>query len=284
MTNAGVNTSESTLPLWKVRVLRISLGLLVLVSGYAFSAYSYSGPRYGFNTDQALGSVLFWSAVVYLIFSFPLRSVTISFTRYARDRVGVVSALVYAVVHLFLYSFTLEAILVRTLAPGFSVGGASVWVNTDLLSPPSGLNALLDLAYNPSLTISLPPIFGVVLSAYNFATAGVISALVATSVGIIRRIMGLYKLGRGLRVKTYAGLPALGVVLGASCCLSPPILLGLLTPAIGAVADTLGAYYITYFLFPWLAVTALYLNYRSLMKLSKAWTGACCERPKPSLG
>jgi len=32
------------------------------------------------------------------------------------------------------------------------------------------------------------------------------------------------------------------------------------------------------------AGNALYLNYRSLMKLSKAWTGACCEPPKPSLG
>ncbi|MEM0120364.1 MAG: hypothetical protein QW514_08875 [Thermoprotei archaeon] len=245
------------LPWWHAL---ITMGLGVLLS---YAAY-FNGPKYGFNTWEGLGSLIFWYSLVYLIFRFPLRSTLPVFLRHLRSRAGVLAGSLYVAFHLLLYGFILEVILVRVYAPSFGGVPAAVWVNTNLVLPPNLENTLLGLTYSPSITLSIPPIFGAVLSLYSISAAFIIAVLVVANVGLIREV-GSCSLG--LKSRVYVGLPVLGVVLGASCCLSPPLLLALVAPVTAAVTYSLPAYYATYFTFPPLAILALYLNQRSVSRL-----------------
>ena len=61
--------------------------------------------------------------------------------------------------------------------------------------------------------------------------------------------------------------PALGIALGASCCLSVPLLVTVAAPSAAALSSSLWLYDATYFLFPPLAVVLLYGNLRSVEKI-----------------
>ncbi len=227
--------------------------------------YAYfGGPAYGFNGYEALASLLFWYGVVFLVFRFPLYSTLDVFMRHIRSKVGVTAATLYVVFHLLLYGFILEAILTRLYAPSFGGVPAAVFVNTNLVEPLTFTNILLGLTYNPSVTLSVPPIFGAVLSVYSFSAALIIAELVVANIGAIREVGSC---SIATKSRAYVALPALGAVLGASCCISPPVLLALFAPVTAAVTYSLPAYYVTYFTFPSLAIAALYLNLRSTMKL-----------------
>jgi len=239
--------------------------LIIMVLGVSLSYLAYfMGSAYGFNPWEGAGSILFWYSVVYLVFRFPLRGTLTVFLRHVKSGVGVVAASLYVAFHLLLYGFILEAILTRLYAPTFGGVPAAVWVNTNLVLPPTPLNALLGLSYNPSITLSIPPIFGAVFSLYSISAALIIAVLVVANIGLIREV-GSCSLG--LKSRVYVGLPTLGVALGASCCLSPPLLLALVAPVTAVVTYSLPAYYATYFAFPPLAMLALYLNARSTLKI-----------------
>jgi len=243
----------------------ITMGLGVL---FAYIAY-FNGPPTGFNAWEGVGSLLFWYSVVYLVLRFPFRGAFNVFLKYIGSRMGILASSLYVAFHLLLYGFILEVIFVHLYAPSFGGVPAAVWVNTNLVLPPTPLNTLLGLSYNPSITLSVPPIFGAVLSLYSFSSALIIAVLVVVNVGLVREV-GSCPLG--LKSRVYVGLPALGIVLGASCCLSPPILLALAAPATAVITYSLPAYYVTYFTFPPLAMLALYLNARSTAKIHRRLT------------
>jgi hypothetical protein len=241
--------------------------LITMGLGVAFSYAAYfDGPDTGFNAWEGLGSIIFWYSVVYLLLRLPLRNALTMFLKHIRSWVGITAASLYVAFHLLLYGFILEAIFVHLYAPSFGGVPAAIWVNTNLVLPPTPLNALLGLSYNPSITLSVPPIFGSVFSLYSISAALIIAVLVVANVGLIRE-MGSCPLG--LKSRVYVGLPALGVALGASCCISPPILLALVAPVTAVVTYSLPAYYATYFTFPPLAMLALYLNMRSTLKIHR---------------
>ena len=62
--------------------------------------------------------------------------------------------------------------------------------------------------------------------------------------------------------------PALGIVLGASCCLSVPILVTVAAPSAAVLSSSLWLYDATYFLFPPAAVILLYLNLYSVGRIT----------------
>ena len=62
--------------------------------------------------------------------------------------------------------------------------------------------------------------------------------------------------------------PALGIALGASCCLSVPILVAVAAPGAVALTSSLWLYDATYFLFPPFAVILLYLNLYSVERIA----------------
>jgi membrane protein implicated in regulation of membrane protease activity len=63
-------------------------------------------------------------------------------------------------------------------------------------------------------------------------------------------------------------LPALGVVLGASCCLSVAGLVALAVPSASQLSSLLWVYYVTFFLFPLVAAVLLWLNLRSIQSIT----------------
>jgi len=250
-------SAKSALPWWHT--------LITLALGFVFGYYAYfAGPPSGFNSYQAAGSLLFWYSLAYLVYTFALRGTFSLFVRYVRSKLGAVSAALYASFHLLLYGFILEYIFVRVYAPNFSIPTTAVFVNTNLVFPLNPSNILLGFSFSPSVTLSVPPIFGAVLSLYSFFSSFILATLVVANVGLTREIG---RCGLGLKARTYVALPAVGVTLGVSCCLSPPLLLALVAPVTAAVTYSLPAYYTTYFTFPPLAMLALYLNQRSVARL-----------------
>jgi len=241
-------------------------GLAFLVIGIALSYSAFVWGAAALNIAALVGSVLFWYAVVLLLFTFPLRRTLRMFLLHIRRPLQVVAFTSYLVIHLFLYGFLLDAILsVLYGAPSQSVT-PSIFVTTNVFNPPSLLSALLDLAYNPSITLMITPVLNAVLSLYGVSVALVIGVLFVANIGKTRelgRICTAWNRARSLVV-----LPAVGVVLGASCCLSVPFLLAVALPSFAVLNSVLWVFYATYFLFPPFAIAVLCLNLHAIERIS----------------
>lgn len=239
----------------------ISLGL-----GIALSYLGYVWGDISPNPNELLGSILFWSAIVYLLLAFPLGDATRSFSLYVR-RPFVMSVFVcYLAIHLLLYGFLLEGILASIYGRNFFAVLPAFLITTNVFAPPSLSSAIFDLAYNPSIVVTVPPVFSAALSFYSISVALVIALLVVASIG---KTMEIGKLcTRARRARSFVVLPALGIVFGASCCLSVAGLISLVVPSAALLTSVIWAYYFTYFFFPAVAVVLLYLNLRSIEKIS----------------
>ncbi len=217
------------------------------------------------NLDEILGPLIFWYAVLLLIFAFPLRDIFRTSCRALRTKAGTFIFWPYLALHLFVYGFLLEAILVGIYGMTFALS-PSVTAVTDVFSPPSVVNTLLDLSYSPSATFTLPPVLSGAFSLYGVCVAIVIAVLV------VANVVGVQELGR-LRTASqtaaaFVVLPATGVILGASCCLSVPALVALVFPTIARSTSFQWVYSITYFFFPAFAGAVLYVNARSIRKIA----------------
>lgn len=239
----------------------VSLGL-----GVALSYLGYVWDDISPNPNELLGSVLFWCAVVYLLLSFPFFEATRSFSSYVRRPfvAGVFAG--YLAIHLVLYGFLLEGILASVYGSNAFAVSPVFLVTTNVFAPPSLSSAMFDLAYNPSIVVAVPPIFSAALSLYSISVALIIAVLVVASIGKTMEIGRLCT--KGKRARTLVALPAIGIVLGASCCLSVAGLISVVVPSTAVLTSVIWAYYFTYFSFPSVAVVLLYLNLRSIERIS----------------
>lgn len=234
--------------------------------GVALSYFGYLLPLNALNPAELLGSALFWGAVVYLVLGVLFRRAVGEFERAVRSRLGAAVFAGYLTAHLLLYGFVLEGIISATFGPSLlSVSQSTFLVTTDVFSPPSLLSALFDISYNPSITLAFEPVFSAALSFYSVAVALIIDVLVVASIGKTRELGRLCSARK--RATSFVAVPALGILLGASCCLSVAGLVSLYTLPL-AVASVLSAslplYYVTYFVLPSFAIAVLYLNLRSV--------------------
>ena len=169
-------------------------------------------------------------------------------------------------IHLLLYGFLFQAVLAVIYGVGYFATGAGFFVTTNLFSPPSLAGVTLDLAYNPIIVTSVPPVFSTALSVYSISVALIIAVLVVANIGRMRELSEL-RTGTG-KARAFLVLPALGIVFGASCCLSVAGLISLASPAAAILTSSPWIYYVTYFLFPCIAVLVLYLNLRAMGRVS----------------
>lgn len=243
------------------------MGVVFLALGASLSYFGYFWGIVIVNPSELFGSVLFWAAVIVLALAFPLRGATRSFFSYVRSAAGAAIFAAYLAIHLLLYGFLLEEMVtVASGGAGLSTG-PSLLVTTNDFLPPSLPNTGFDLAYNPSITIDVPPHFGAALSLYGVSVALIIATLVVASVGETRRLGGMCPEGK--KARTYVALPAAGIVLGASCCLSVAGIVSLAVPSASLLTSVAWVYYATYFLFPLVAIVLLYLNLRSIDAISR---------------
>jgi hypothetical protein len=233
------------------------IGLAVLTSFFAY-LWGSTSP----NPAALLAAGLFWYAVAFLLFTYPFRGAFQTFRRYLRTKMGLGVFAGYLTIHVLLYGFLLEGILVSFFAQPFVTNYASVYVTTSVFAPPTVFNAVLGLWFNPWLTLTVPPSFVDSISFYSLAIAAVIAILIVANIGKARELGGF--VSANTKSRTVVVLPALGIVLGASCCLSVPILFTVDAPSVFLLTNPLWLYDITYFFFPLAGIALLYLNLRSI--------------------
>lgn len=251
------------------RVLGLAILGLVLSFFFSYLSYLYENISFGLNPYSALSSILFWISIVVLLVEFPLRQVSKLFERYVKSSRGLVIFILYMSLHLLVYGFILETI-VTTMYPalvGFNVQPA-LSISATPLFPFSIQSVLGNFFLSPSIVIDVPPFLSASLSLYSIAMAVIIGILVETN--IMKALEMKRSCSLGKRSTALVAVPLIGVIGGASCCLSLPIFISLIALPVSALASpsvVLG-YYIAYFLFPPATAFALKLNMDSINKIS----------------
>ena len=236
--------------------------MLAVVASY----FAYLWGSVAVNPAEILAPFLFWYGTAFLLLNYPLRAAFRDFGRYIRTISGAVVFAIYLAIHLLLYGFLLEGILTSFLGKDFVTAATGISLTTTVFTPPSAVNVILALWYNPWITLTTPPIFDTTLSFYSLVIAVIIDILIVANIGKTR------ELGRacsaGARSRSMVLFPALGIAFGASCCLSVPLLFTVVVPSAAALSSLLWVYDVTYFLFPPFAVVLLYLNLYSVGKMT----------------
>ncbi|MDA4123439.1 MAG: hypothetical protein OK456_09700 [Thaumarchaeota archaeon] len=236
-------------------------GLAVVTSYFAY-LWGATSP----NPAELLAPGLFWYAVAFLLISYPLREAFEAFRVYVKTALGAAVFALYLALHVFLYGFMLEGILVSFFDRPFVSASASIYVTTSVFAPTTLLNAVEGLWFNPWITITIPPSFSDALSFYSLSIAIVIAILIVANIGKTRELGKMCS--TRLKSRSMVVFPALGIALGASCCLSVPILVAVAAPTVVTLSSSLWLYDATYFLFPPFAVVLLYLNLYSVDKIA----------------
>lgn len=261
---------------WKVALALATLGLTVsLFIDYLSYFQNISSP---FNGSQAFASLLFWSVILGLSFAFPLRMTAKAFRSYIKTARGISVYVVYTSLHILVYGIILETI-VATIFPYFwdiSVQAGLV-ISSQPLYPYSTLSLFGNFFFNPNLVALVPPIFDISLSLYSICMAIIIGVLVQVNVMRTIELRNTCSIIR--RSTTFIALPVIGVVGGASCCLSLPLFVTLLAaPSISLASPSIiSAYFLTYFLFPPSTAVILKLNFDSTNRVKRALSAARLE-------
>lgn len=228
-----------------------------------------------FNGSLTFASILFWAVLLGLCFSFPLRSSLRAFVTYIKTSRGVAVYVVYTSFHLLLYGIILETILASLYS---SLGSAPIQaglvISSQPLQPLSATTLVGNFFFNPNLAVLIPPAFEISLSLYSIVMAIIIGILVQVNVMKTIELRNECSLVR--KSTAFIALPVIGVVGGASCCLSLPLFVTLLAaPAVSLASTSISAaYFLTYFLFPLGTAIVLKLNLDSIIRIKRALTPA----------
>jgi hypothetical protein len=207
---------------------------------------------------SAAGSVLFWGSVLAFLAAGPLRLCFNMFFGYIKSIKGAAVFVSYTSIHLIFYGLLLERLLASLFGYPAYATHAAVYFSSNTPYPPTLWNVLVSLGFNPSLNVVLPPIYSLEIPVYGFAVALLVAVLVTANimrVAEMGRVCGSIRKG-----SVFIGVPLIGVVSGASCCISIPVLLSIAIPVAGALASSVFSAYIAYFLFPPATAVALKVN------------------------
>ena len=201
-----------------------------------------------------------------MVFLFPLRSVASLFVKYVKRPRGALIFAGYLSIHLFLYGLILEGIVAYSYKVPSLVNQLTVNLASIPLYPVSLVSIVAGFGFNPSFDLFIPPVYVLALSFYTIAVSIVIAALVLTN------IMKVAEIGKmcstALKSRTLVVLPALGVIGGAACCLSLPILISLAAPTAAIITSTPLVWYSAYFVFPSATAVGLKYNMDSTMRIA----------------
>lgn len=241
-------------------------GAIIIFLAVLTSFFAYQWGATSPNPAELLSPALFWYALTFLLVAYPLREAWRTFGKHIRTAFGVTVFVLYLALHVVLYGFMLESILVSFFDKPFVAASTSVYVTTSVFAPPSVLNAILALWFNPWVTLTIPPFFNDALSFYSIDVAIIIAILIVANIGLTRELGSACSVG--YKSRSVLLFPALGIALGASCCLSVPLLFAVASPSAAVLTSSLWIYDATYFLFPPFAIVLLYLNLRSVNRIT----------------
>jgi len=169
--------------------------LALPIQGLSFIALAVVTSFFGYlwgstspNPAELLAPALFWYAVAVLLLAYPLREAFDGFLRYVRTPAGGTAFVVYLLVHVLLYGFMLESILVSFFDRPFVAASANVFVTTSVFAPPSLSNAIIGLWFNPWITLTIPPVLSDAISFYSLTIAVIIAILIVANIGKTREL------------------------------------------------------------------------------------------------
>ncbi|AWR96784.1 hypothetical protein DFR86_03905 [Acidianus sulfidivorans JP7] len=232
-------------------ILCISGLFLLYISPYSVNYSLYS----------IMGNLIFWSSLVLLLIkSFLKSSFNLILRNFSKTTLGIF--LGYLSVHYFVYSIALERILTGIYGQLFSVNSAFASLSVTPFYPASLYSTIVNLLFNPTITIGFPPNYYIALSFYAIAMGFIIATLVTAN---ILRVLHISKILT--KTKIILLVPLLGVIGGGSCCISIPILLATAIPAANVLFFTSignSALFLVYILLPPLTAIGLKFNYDAL--------------------
>jgi len=200
---------------------------------------------------------MFWFPLISLALWFPLRSVVTLFVRYFRTVRGKLLFGSYISIHLILYGFLLELILDNVYKYPETALQPSVSFTSTLLYPVSLSSIITNFGFYPSISILVPPSFDLALSLYSFSLALIIAILIVTNVMQVIDLGNICALTQ--KTRAFVLLPVIGIIAGASCCLSFPALISIAAPSAAVLTNSAAVFFIAYFAFP--CATAIGLKY-----------------------
>ncbi len=242
--------------------------LTIFAVSFPLALYAYYVGSQAFAFFEGAASFAFWFSIVGLVFLFPMRYVVSLFSKYIRTLRGSILLGSYWTAHLILYGLILEGIV----AYSFRIHSLVSQLNVNLASipiyPVSVASLLAGFAFNPSIDIFIPPVYVLALSFYTISISFIIAVLVLTN------IMKVAEIGKmctnAMRSRALVVMPALGVIGGAACCLSLPVLISLAAPTAAIFSSSPIVYYSAYFVFPTATAFGLKFNMDSTNKISSS--------------
>ena len=239
----------------------------LLAMSFPLADFAYSASEIGaFTYVQGLASFLFWFSIISLVFLFPLRYVASLFRQYIRKPKGAALFGSYISIHLVLYGIILEGIVAYAFKVPSLVNQLNVSVASVPLFPVNLSSILAGFGFNPSIDLFIPPFFVLAVSFYTVSLSIIIAVLVLTNV---MKVVEIGKMcGVALKSRTLVVLPALGVIGGAACCLSLPILISLAAPTAAVISNNATVWYAAYFIFPSATAVGLKYNMDSTMRIA----------------
>ncbi|PSN85197.1 hypothetical protein B9Q02_07300 [Candidatus Marsarchaeota G1 archaeon BE_D] len=253
----------------KLRKLALAL-TIAFFTLFHFCFYFANGETLFFLAT--IGSVGFWFSFLLLsMVSFLRRAFAFSLNALRSKGYALALLIGYFVIHVFVYGLLLERLLVSIFGSVQTYsGGLEAYFSANFnITPKDVLSEIYALTLNPSFVVFIPPLYGLALGPFAFYSALAIDFLVLSNIAVILRSTKTYKV---------IAFPVIGVVGGASCCLSVPELivtlssigsqLVLLTPLETIVLNTL------YYVLPISVMVALKLNLDTLVSVKpKVFTG-----------
>lgn len=251
----------------KTKIVIAILLLVLLAVSFPLAIYAYFDSQIAqFTLVQGSASFAFWFSVVGFVFLFPLRSVASLFSKYIRSIRGALLFGSYMSLHLVLYGLILEEIVAYTFKIPSLVNQFSVNVASVPLFPVTLTSILVGFGFNPSVDLFIPPFFVLAVSFYTISLSVIIAVLVLTN---IMKVVDIGKMcGIALKSRTLVVLPALGVIGGAACCLSLPILISLAAPTAAIISSNPIIWYSAYFVFPSATAVGLKYNMDSTIRIA----------------
>jgi hypothetical protein len=250
----------------KVSILILTASSLLIASSFpmAYFAYLRAGSS-SFNLYETLSSFIFWVPVVSLALWFPLRSTVMLFVQYMRTSRGKLLFASYTGIHLILYGYLLQMILVYAHKLPDITSQPSVYFGSTLQYPAFISAIITSYGYYPNISILIPPSFNLVWSFYSVSLALIIGILVVTNVLQVVDLGNICALVQ--KTRAFIFLPVTGVIVGATCCVSFPVLISLASLFAAIFSDS-AAFLTAYFLLPCAAGIALNYNLESTNRMA----------------
>jgi len=218
---------------------------------------------YLFPLSQLVPLTIFWIFTTILVLRTAL-SDEAKLVIFGKDKIKWIIFFLYLVVHYAVYSLAIELLLGQfTQGNNVLYVGPPLGIYTTPFSVSPSLTGLaLSLILNPTLLIHLSNQLVIELSFYSISMGLLISFLVTSSLMIV--------ISTRRRLKYLALVPMLGILVGASCCVSIPVLLATSIETAGVVLLTTFSWevvFIAYVILPLVTVIVLKHLSNSLHKL-----------------